>query len=88
MQLEWKIKTMKCSVQREAWDQKAVMKGDLEVEAPANEMQRSGETNSSWKGSLLRILLDIIKAGNDTKPLANIEITRLCSINGCVYLGL
>lgn len=28
MQLEWKIKTMKCSVQREAGDQRAVMKGD------------------------------------------------------------
>lgn len=28
MQLERKIKTMKCGVQREAGDQKAVMKGD------------------------------------------------------------
>lgn len=55
---------------KKSWGSKRCNERWLEVEAPANELQRARETNSSWLGSLLKTLLDTIKADNDRQPVA------------------
>lgn len=57
------------------------------MQGPANELQRAGETNSSWWGSLLKTLLDIIKADNDRQPLAGRHDSKVCYLRVCVCVS-
>lgn len=76
IRLENKDDEVRCT--KESWGSEGCNERWLEVEAPANELQRAGETNSSWLGSLLKPLLDIIKADNDRQPLADRHDSKLC----------